>query len=154
MKLRVDRRWKKETYTISRLYVDGELFCNILEDRDRGLTQYDSLEHIKNVKIPNETAIPSGTYVVSMDIVSPKYSANSWYMSVCKGKVPRLMQVPGFEGILIHTGNTPLHTSGCLLVGKNTVKGQVTSSRETFAALYKKMKAAHDRGEVITIEIA
>ena len=153
MKLKVERRWKKETYTIGRLYVDGVMQCNTLEDRDRGLKQTDDVDYIRMIKVPNETAIPTGTYNISMSTVSPKYSANAWYMSVCGGKVPRLLNVPGFEGILIHTGNTPLHTSGCLLVGRNTVKGQVTSSRDTFAALYKKMKAAFDRGEEITITI-
>ena len=153
MKLTLDRRWKKETYTIGRLFVDNTFFCNTLEDTDRGLSQFDSLEKIKRVKIPMETAIPTGEYIVSMDVVSPKYSASAWYYNLCKGKVPRLLEVPGYEGILIHVGNTPLDTAGCILVGKNTVKGQVTSSRETFSNLYKLMSAAHDRGEQITIEI-
>jgi hypothetical protein len=67
--------------------------------------------------------------------------------------MPRLKDVPGFEGILIHTGNTALDTLGCILVGKNTIKGKLTESKATFAKLYKQMKAAHDRGEEITIEI-
>ena len=153
MKLFVDRRWKKETYSIGRLYINGELFCNTLEDRDRGLTQQDTIDHIHCVKVPSETAIPTGTYTVAMDIVSPKYSANSWYMSVCGGKVPRLLNVPGFAGILIHVGNTAVDTAGCILVGLNTEKGKVTSSKDTFKKLYKRMKAAHDAGEQITITI-
>lgn len=154
MNLYVDRRWKKDTYTISRLLIDGDVFCNVLEDRDRGLKQTDPLDYIKMVKVPTETAIPSGTYRISMSTVSPKYSANSWYMSVCGGKVPRLLDVPGFEGILIHVGNTALDSAGCLLVGLNTAKGKVLQSRDTFVKLYKKMKAAYDRGEEITITIA
>jgi len=153
MKLTIDRRWKKDTYTIGRLYVDGEWFSNTLEDRDRGLSQTDPPDKIKSVKVPSETAIPTGTYAVAMDVVSPKYSANSWYMSLCKGKVPRLLDVPGYEGILIHVGNTAIDTAGCILVGMNTAKGKVTQSRDTFARLYKLMKAAHDRGESITITI-
>ena len=153
MKLRLERRWKKETYTIGRLYVNGELFSNTLEDRDRGLTQFDSLAHIKAVKIPSETAIPTGTYTVTMTVQSPKFSANAWYYSLCKGYLPRLLDVPGYEGILIHVGTSALSTAGCILVGLNTIKGRLTSSREMFTALYKKMKAAHDAGETITITI-
>lgn len=153
MELLVDRAWKKDTYTISRLYVDGVRFNEILEDRDRGLSQSDPLSYIISEKVSCETAIPSGTYNVRMDIVSPKYAAVKWYKDLCGGKMPRLEKVPGFDGILIHPGNTALDSSGCLLPGKNTKVGQVTASRETFQVLYKKMKAAHDRGEEITITI-
>ena len=88
-----------------------------------------------------------------MDVVSPKYKAVKWYDDLCGGKMPRLEGVPGFDGILIHPGNTALDSWGCLLPGKNTKVGQVTASRETFKVLYGKMKDAHDRGEKITIEI-
>lgn len=153
MKIRVERRWPKATYTIGRFYIDGILYCNTLEDADRWLKQTDSLDYIKSRKVVNETAIPKGTYKVAMNVTSPKYSASSWYWSLCRGKVPRLLDVPGFEGILIHTGNNPLQTSGCLLVGKNTKVGQLTESKETFKKIYKLMKAAYDKGEEITIEI-
>jgi hypothetical protein len=153
MKLTLERRWPRETYTIGRLYVDGVLFCNTLEDKDRGLKQTDDLSYIKSRKVYQETAIPKGTYTVSMTTLSPKYSASAWYCQVCRGKVPRLMNVPGFEGVLIHTGNTAIDTAGCILVGKNTKVGRLTDSKETFKALYKKMKAVHDKGEEITIEI-
>lgn len=153
MKILVDRKWKKATYTIGRLYIDGLLYGNTLEDTDRGLKQTDSLAYIKSRKVANETAIPKGTYKVAMNVTSPKYAASSWYWSLCQGKVPRLLNVPGFDGILIHTGNNPLQTSGCLLVGKNTKVGQLTESKETFKKIYKLMKAAYDRGEEITIEI-
>lgn len=153
MKLLVDRKWKKDTYTIGRLFVNGVLFCNSLEDRDRGLKQTDSLSSIKSKKVYGETAIPTGTYKVDMKTISPKYSAVKWYYDLCKGKMPRLKNVPGFEGILLHTGNTALDTLGCILVGKNTIKGKLTDSKNTFAKLYKQMKAAYDKGEEITIEI-
>ena len=153
MILTVDRKWKKDTYTIGRLYVDGALFCNTLEDRDRGLKQSDTLYYIQSVKVYGETAVPAGTYEVLMDVVSPKYAAVKWFRDLCGGRMPRLRNVPGFEGILIHPGNTALDTCGCLLCGKNSVVGQLTSSRDTFKALYRKMKAAHDRGEKITLTI-
>lgn len=153
MKLTVERKWPKETYTIGRLYVDGELFCNTLEDRDRGLRQGDTIASIKVRKVYGETAIPKGTYRVAMNTVSPKYAAVDWYKNLCGGKMPRIVNVPGFDGILIHPGNTALDTYGCILVGKNTKVGQLTESKATFKELYKRMKAAHDRGETITIVI-
>lgn len=153
MKLTLERRWPKATYTIGRLYVDGVYECNTLEDRDRGLYKQDSLDQIKSLKVYGETAIPRGIYRVLMNVVSAKYAAVAWFKKLCGGKMPRLPEVPGFDGILIHTGNTALDTNGCILVGKNTKVGQLTESRATFQKLYKKMKAANDRGEVITIEI-
>ena len=153
MKLRLDRKYKKDTYTIGNLYIDGKWFCNTCEDKDRGLKQSDLLWSIKKKKVAKETAIPTGTYRITMDVVSAKYSAVRWYKELCGGRVPRLLNVPGFEGILIHVGNTALDSEGCILVGKNTKKGMVTSSRATFAELYKKLEEAHKRNEIITIEI-
>lgn len=153
MKILVDRKWKKDTYVIGRLYVNGVLFCNTLEDKDRGLKQTDSLATIKSKKVYGETAIPTGTYEIDMTITSPKYSAVQWYRDLCKGKMPTIANVPGFSRVLIHPGNTALDTNACLLVGNNTIKGKLTNSKETFAKLYKQMKAAHDKGEKITIEI-
>ncbi len=153
MKIRVERRWPKATYVIGRLYIDGIFYCNSLEDADRGLKQTDSLDYIKSRKVAKETAIPKGTYKVAMNITSPKYSAVAWYWKLCQGKMPRLLNVPGFEGILIHPGNSALDSAGCLLCGKNTKVGQLTESKETFKKIYKLMKSAYDKGEEITIEI-
>lgn len=153
MKLTNDRKYPRETYTIGRLYVDGEYFCNTLEDRDRGLKQTDSLSSIKARKVYGETAIPKGTYRIDMETVSPKYSAVAYYKKLNGGKMPRIKNVPGYEGVLIHPGNTALDTLGCVLVGRNTKVGQLTSSRATFEELYKKMLAAHRRGEEIWLEI-
>lgn len=153
MKLKVDRKWKKATYTIGRLYVDGALFCNTLEDKDRGLTQSMPTGKINQIKVKGETAIPTGTYGVAMNIVSPKFASVKWIKDFCGGKMPRLLNVKGFDGILIHNGSTARDSAGCLLVGKNTIVGKLTQSRETFKAIYKLMKDAADRGEEITIEI-
>ena len=153
MELVVDRKWKKQGYTISNLTIDGKWFCNVLEDTDRGLDDFMSIEEIKKLKKPAITAIPRGIYEVTLDVVSPKYSTNSFYKQVCNGKVPRLLNVKGFEGILIHAGNSSKDSAGCLLVGVNRVKGQVLNSRETFKELYKLLKDKHDKGEKITIKI-
>lgn len=153
MKLELERRWKKATYTIGRLYVDGQFFCNTLEDRDRGLKQSDPETYIKARKVYGETAIPTGTYGVSMNTTSPKYAAVSWYWKLCQGKMPRLLAVPGFDGILIHPGNDALDTLGCILVGRNTKVGKLTDSKATFQKLYKEMAKAVRRGEEISIVI-
>ena len=100
-----------------------------------------------------ETAIPTGTYKVAMTVTSPKYAAVAWYWKLCQGKMPRLLNVPGFDGILVHPGSTALDSAGCILPGKNTKVATVTESRATFEKLYKLMKKAHDKGEEITIEI-
>lgn len=155
MKLKVERRWPKVTYTIGRLYIDGIFYCNTLEDRDRGLSQTDPLPTIQKRKIAGETAIPKGTYGVLMNVTSPKYAGVAWYYNFCRGKMPRLKDVPGFDGILIHPGgsNGPLDTRGCILVGKNTKVGKLTESKACFQQIYRLMKAAADKGEDITIEI-
>lgn len=108
MKLKLIRKWKKQDYTIGELYIDGKFFSNTLEDPDRGLTSTMSLTEIKSKKIKGDTAIPTGTYNITLDIVSSKYSNFSKYPYVkfCGGKMPRLLNVPGYEGILIHAGNT------------------------------------------------
>ena len=154
MKLLVERNWKKEGYTIGKLYVDGEFFCNTLEDKDRGLKNTMTLAEVKKLKITGTTAIPTGTYSVNMNVISPRYSSKDWYIKNChRAKMPRLEEVPGFIGILIHPGNTAAETDGCLLVGKNDVKGMVTKSKEYFLQLYNKMYAAYQRGEKIEITI-
>lgn len=153
MVLVVDRKYKKQSYTIGNLYINGKFFSNTLEDTDRGLDDSMSLDKILELKKPSITAIPKGTYEVTLDVVSPKYCTNSFYKQVCNGKVPRLLNVKGFEGILIHAGNTDKDSAGCLLVGMNLESGKVLKSRETFNELYKLLKDKHDKGEKITIKI-
>lgn len=153
MELVVDRKWKKQSYTISNLTIGGKWFCNVLEDTDRGLDDSMSIAEIKKLKRPSITAIPRGTYEVTLDVFSPRFCTKTFYKQVCNSKLPRLLNVKGFEGILIHAGNTDKDSSGCLLVGVNKVKGQVINSKETFKELYKLLKDKHDKGEKITIKI-
>ena len=153
MRLKLIRRYKKDTYTIGKLLVDGAFFCNTLEDKDRGLTQDMPLPVIKAAKVYGETAIPAGVYDIDMETRSPKYAGVEWYRKLNGGYMPTICEVPGYTRVLIHPGNTPLDTMGCVLVGQNKVKGQLVNSRATFAKLYKLMKDAHDRGEDITLQI-
>lgn len=149
MKLKLHRTFKGETYTIGKLYVDGEYFCDTIEDKDRGLFQNMPLEQIKEKKIKQQTAIPTGAYKVTLSVQSPKFSQKEQY-NFCNGYLPRLIDVPGFEGILIHIGNTAEHSGGCILVGENKVKGKVINSTATFKKLYEVLKSATDE---ITIDI-
>lgn len=153
LELLLDRKYKNETYTIGNLYVDGEWFCNTLEDRDRGLSQTMPLEEIKRQKVYGETAIPTGRYEVRMDIVSPKYNGVKWYKDNFGGRMPRLESVKGFSGILIHSGNTALDSNGCILVGMNKAKGKVLDSRATFQKLWKILEQARKAGKTIYLTV-
>ena len=153
LELLLDRKYKKETYTIGNLYVDGEWFCNALEDKDRGLKSSMSLEEIKETKVYGETAIPTGRYEVRMDIVSPKYNGVKWYKDNFGGRMPRLESVKGFSGILIHSGNTALDSNGCILVGMNKAKGKVLDSRATFQKLWKVLEQARKAGKKIYLTV-
>ena len=146
MNLELKRIFKGKDYTIGRLFIDGEYFCDTLEDPVR------QLDSIKD-KIYSKTAIPTGKYKVSMSIVSPKYSIRKSY-NWCGGRLPRLLDVPFFEGILIHSGNTPDHTAGCILVGENKIKGQVINSMNTLKNLWIKLNVADEVGEEIWINIS
>lgn len=149
MKLLLKRIAKMEKYTIGKLYIDGKYFSDTLEDTDRNLTSTMSKDEIAKVKVYGKTAIPTGTYVVDMNTVSPKFGKRSWAQPY-EGKVPRLQDVPGYEGVLIHPGNTADDTSGCILVGRNKVKGQVVESQDTFHSLMNILK--RDNDITITIE--
>jgi hypothetical protein len=148
MKLRLHRRFLGSDYTIGSLYIDGEYFCDTLEDVDRGLTQ--AIQGIQNsefkiqnsLKVPHETAIPTGEYKVIVNLSPAK-----------KRMLPRLLDVPGFSGILIHRGNTKNDSSGCILVGENKVKGKVINSTLYEKRLIEILTEAQENGEEIWIKI-
>ncbi len=150
MELKVRRIARRETYTIGRLYVDGKYFCDTIEDTDRGLNQKLPKSVNEAKKRRGVTAIPEGRYMVTLDIKSPKFSKKSAYQ-FCDGKLPRLINVPAFDGVLIHIGNTAKDTEGCILVGKNKQVGKVLESTATFKKLYEILKKAKER-IYITIE--
>lgn len=153
MNIYIRRNAKRETYTIGALEIAGQKVCDTLEDKDRGLTDRQPEDVIKRIKVHGETAIPTGTYRVDMDCVSPRFGSVAFYKQVCGGKLPRLVDVKGFVGVLIHAGNTAADTHGCILVGQNKEVGKVLNSRDTFEHLYKLMAQARAKGEEITITI-
>lgn len=141
MKLRLKRLWPKKDYTVGRLYVDDRLFCNTLEDRIVDKNKNGVFDGDEK-KVYGESAIPYGTYKIIYNW-SPKFGRN----------LPRLLNVPHFEGILIHPGNTAADSAGCILVGKNTEVGRLTNSRYISDELNKLIDKAQQKGEPITIEI-
>lgn len=159
MKLLLTRIAKKDKYTIGRLYMQDKQnkqwvkLCDTIEDKDRGLDQSMSEANITHIKIKHQTAIPTGTYKIVMNIVSGTFVKKQKYKDFCGGKLPRLSYVKGFSGILIHAGIDQDSSSGCIILGENKVVGKVINSWETFKRVYNLLKAASDRGEAITLTV-
>lgn len=149
MKLELKRIFRGPKYTIGKLYVDNQYVCDTLEDTDRGLKQTDSLSSIQKKKVYGQTAIPTGTYGITLNVISPKFKDRSW-AKFCNGKLPRLLNVPGYDGVLIHVGNKPEDTLGCILVGYNKIKGQLINSTEAFKKLYSVLSKSSTITIVVT----
>lgn len=131
MRIVVKRTFKGKDYTIGKLYINGQYLCDTLEDVVRPIDE----------KVYGKTAIPEGTYTIVLTM------SNRF-----KKILPLLLQVPKFEGVRIHSGNTAADTEGCILVGKNKEKGKVLESRAVFAQLMKRLESVENK-ENITIEI-
>ena len=140
MKLTLKRIALRSTYIIGRLYVDGNYFCDTLEDTVRDLNKNGKFDNGEK-KVYAKTAIPYGTYEIKWTY-SPRF----------KKYTPQLMNVPSFEGIRIHAGNTSADTEGCILLGENKQVGMVLNSRATINKFYPLIKEACSKGKV-TIEI-
>lgn len=140
MKLLLTRTILTDASTIGVLQVNGVHECYTLEDKVREIPGVP----VSQWKIPHETAIPKGVYQVIID-----YSARF------KKDMPHVLNVPGFDGIRIHSGNRSADTEGCILVGQ-LVSGKanwVGNSVITMAKLMQKLEDAYDRNEKITLEI-
>lgn len=155
MEVRVRRIALKDTYTIGKMYINGVYVCDVLEDKVRDLNkngQFDNGE----TKVMNHTAIPYGTYEITMDVKSAKFSDFEKYpwAKEYDGYLPRLTNVPLFVGVLLHVGNSDVDSSGCLLVGENKVVGKVINSTATFRRLMNEyFIPAKKRNEKIYITI-
>jgi hypothetical protein len=113
----VKRTFKGTEYTIGKLYIDGQYFCDTLEDT------------VRKEKIAGKTAIPAGKYHVKKTY-SPRF----------KTILPEIQNVPGFTGVRIHSGNTAKDTDGCLLLGLNKIKGAVINSKNALAFFLDRTK--------------
>ena len=123
MELKLRRFEFGTTYTIGKLYVDGIYHCFTLEDKVR-----------EGEKVNGQTAIPYGTYSVIIDH-SNRFNRD----------LPHVLNVPGFEGIRIHTGNTDADTEGCILLGTTWAgKDFVGNSKFAFDPFFEKLKTAQE----------
>jgi len=127
MKIEIKRLYKTENSTIGELTVDGKFECYTLEDKER------------DIKIKGETAISKGTYKVIIN------QSNRF-----KKLLPLLLNVPNFEGVRIHPGNSNHDTEGCILVGQSISKDYISKSRKAFEKLFKKMQLAKEITLTIT----
>ena len=123
MNLKLIRGPSEGGATIGDLYVNGLRECFTLEDEVRA----------PGVKIPGRTAIPAGTYGVTITW-SPRFSR----------LLPLLLDVPGFTGVRIHPGNGQEDTEGCILVGLDRTDTRILNSRVAFERLYAKLHGAPD----------
>lgn len=137
MKLKLVRRESSENCTLGQLFIDDEEQCFTCEDVVR---QTDA--PVKEWKIPGETAIPRGTYEVIINH-SVRFAKD----------LPLLLNVPGFAGIRIHSGNTAADTEGCILVGEKIGHDAVVESRAALTELMLRMQDAIAAGEKIHLEI-
>lgn len=140
MKLTLKRIALRPTYTIGKLYIDDVYFCDTIEDTVRDLNKNGKFDNGEK-KVHSKTAIPYGIYEIKWTY-SPRF----------KKYTPQLMNVPSFDGIRIHAGNTSADTEGCLILGKNKQVGKVLNSRDTINKFYPIIKEACSNGKV-TIEI-
>lgn len=157
MELILKRKYLKSTYCIGQLYVDGELFCDTLEDKVRDLNKDGDLNDEGEGKVYGKTAIPYGRYEITLDTISPKFSKYEFYQGMCGGRLPRLLNVKHFDGILIHVADGYKGAdllSGCIGVGHNLIKGGLLNGKQVFCDLYRKMLDARHCGEKIWITIA
>lgn len=140
MQLIKTRTHKTENSAIGDFFVDGVKLCFGLEPTDRGLTSDMTLEEIQKIKIPDKTAVPTGTYRV-ISYLSPTHGK----------KVPRVIDVPGSDFIEIHIGNFPKDTKGCLVLGMEMGVDVVLQSEAAIDEFYGRFFEAIDRNEEVWI---
>lgn len=138
MKLLLKRKLFTDKSTIGELYVDDVYECDILEDVDRGLTSMMDLKEIEKTKVHSQTAIPYGEYEIIIN-----------FSNRFKCLMPLLINVKGYAGVRIHTGNKAEDTEGCLLTGKMAGLDFVGNSRKEYAELFKKLSDASGKEKII-----
>ena len=141
MKLSLLRAPSLPESTLGWLLVDGRLACFTLEDERR------------EVKVPGETRIPDGTYPLSLQTVGRLHEKYKERYPEHRGMIV-LRNVPGFEGVMFHTGVTDKDTAGCILVGDGAhVSGTISESTVSYRRIYGMVSNAILAGEPVTIEV-
>ena len=140
MEITILRTWFRDCYTVGYLKINGKYHCDTLELR--------AIDWTKEKKTWGKTAIPEGRYRVRLQ-----------YSSHFKRVMPYLENVPQFTGVMIHTGNSAGYggkksdTTGCILVGKNTIVGELTESRVHFKSLMEQIQKAVSAGEEVWVHV-
>ncbi len=130
MEIIITRIAKKADYTIGVMKINGRKVCDTLEPH--------CIDWSKDKKVKGKTAIPEGRYRVKMSM-SRKFGKH----------MPYLMDVPNFNGVMIHQGNTPKNTQGCIIVGYNTIRGLVLKSRQAMEKIEEYLDTAAETKQEI-----
>lgn len=130
MNLLLQREPSDEHRTFGQLFIDGQYFCETLEDV------------VREVKIKGISAIPEGRYRITMEN-SPRFGPNTITVN----------KVPGFTGVRIHAGNTEGDTEGCPLVGQIRADASILRSRAALDELKPEILQALQSGELVWLEI-
>lgn len=145
MELCVRRIFFKDTYTIGNFYIDSKWLCNTLEDKVRELNDINhdgDFDDEGEGKVCGQTAIPCGRYKVEL----------AWWPKHQKF-APIIKDVPGFTGILIHSGTTAKDTEGCILVGENRIKGGLVNGPFYSTYITQQVQEAINSKEEVWITI-
>lgn len=151
--IKIVRKWFKDKYTIGHFLWEGEKLFNTLENKDRGLDDSMTYSELRNRKIYGKTAIPTGKYIVSFDVV-PTWS-NMRKFVVCKEfdfRFPKIQNIKCFDGVYIHNGKDENDTLGCPLVGENKVVGQLVNSQECIRKIMRLAKENNYQDVELIIE--
>lgn len=142
IELELHRIYFSPTYTIGKLFVNGSLFCDTIEDKNRDINKDGDLNDLNEAKVMHKTAIPYGRYEVIVNM-SGRF----------KRMLPRLLNVPHFDGILIHNGKDETSSSGCIILGENKEKGKVLNSTFYMNKLTDYLLTEQKKGNKIFINI-
>jgi len=140
MPLIVDRFISDSDTTVSRVSLDGSFVCFGLEDEFRA------------DKVADETRIPAGEHPVGLRTAGKHHLQYKQQFPEMHRAMLHVQDVPGFEFILIHSGNTQADTSGCLLVGSGAVTEagnmSISNSRTAYRTPYPMVVDAAAAGDL------
>ena len=140
MEIKLIRESFGDTFTEGKLLIDNVFECYTVEDTDR------KMEDDLTVKVNGKTAIPKGTYEVVL-------SMSNRFQKI----LPEVLNVPGFAGIRIHSGNSSVDTEGCIILGSVNDKlddNWVGGSKIALTQFMTKLETAKENNEKVYIEIS
>lgn len=140
MEIKLIRESFGDTFTEGKLLIDNVFECYTVEDTDR------KMEEDLTRKVNGKTAIPKGEYEVVL-------SMSNRFQKI----LPEVLNVPGFTGIRIHSGNSSVDTEGCIILGSINDKVDddwIGGSKIALTQFMAKLETAIDNGEKVYIEIS